>query len=88
VGKSLLPIFKGKQREPHTELYWRFNRANAIRQGNLKAIRVGQAWELYNLENDPTELNNLASQMPEKTNALAEMWEKWNQAGKSRPKGK
>ena len=88
VGKSLLPIFKGKQREPHTELYWRFNRANAIRQGNLKAIRVGKAWELYNLENDPTELNNLASQMPEKTSALAEMWEKWNQAGKSRPKGK
>jgi arylsulfatase len=88
LGKSLLPIFKGKQREPHTELYWRFNRANAIRQGNLKAIRVGKAWELYNLENDPTELNNLASQMPEKTSALAEMWEKWNQAGKSRPKGK
>ena len=88
VGKSLLPIFKGRQREPHTELYWRFNRANAIRQGNLKAIRVGKAWELYNLENDPTELNNLASQMPEKTSALAEMWEKWNQAGKSRPKGK
>lgn len=78
VGLSLLPIFQGKQREPHQEIYWRFNKANAVRQGDLKAIRAGNSWELYDLKADPTETNNLAAEYPEKTKELAEMWEKWN----------
>lgn len=78
VGLSLLPIFQGKQREPHPEIYWRFNRANAVRQGDLKVIRAGKSWELYDLKADPTETNNLAIERPEKTKELADMWEKWN----------
>ena len=78
VGLSLLPIFQGRQREPHKEIYWRFNRANAVRQGDLKAIRAGKSWELYDLDADPTEMNNLAGKHPEKTKELAEMWERWN----------
>ncbi len=78
VGLSLLPIFQGKQREPHKEIYWRFNRANAVRQGDLKAIRAGKSWELYDLKADPTETKNLAGKHPGKTKELAEMWERWN----------
>ena len=78
VGLSLLPIFQGKQREGHTEIYWRFNKANAIRQGDLKAIRAGKSWELYDLKADPTEMNNLAGEKAEKTEELAQMWERWN----------
>ena len=78
VGLSLLPIFQGKQREPHKEIYWRFNKANAVRQGDLKAIRAGKSWELYDLRADPTETNNLAGEHPKKTRELAEMWERWN----------
>ena len=79
VGLSLLPVFQGKEREPHTEIYWRFSKANAIRQGDLKAIRAGKSWELYDLKTDPTETNNLAPEQPEKARELAEMWEQWNQ---------
>lgn len=86
VGKSLLPIFKGKEREIHHEIYWRFNRANAVRQGDLKVVRAGKAWELYDLKADPTEMNNLAKQRPEKTDELSKMWEDWNQECKNRPK--
>jgi arylsulfatase len=78
VGLSLLPIFQGQQRQPHRELYWRFNKANAVRQGDLKAIRAGKSWELYDLNADPTEMNNLAGKYPEKTKELANMWEQWN----------
>jgi len=78
VGLSLLPIFHGRQRERHRELYWRFNRANAVRQGDLKAIRAGRSWELYDLSSDPTETNNLAEKYPGKTRELAGMWERWN----------
>ena len=78
VGLSLLPIFEGKQRAEHKEIYWRFNRANAVRQGNMKAIRAGKSWELYDLQADPTETRNLAKLQPEKVNELADKWELWN----------
>ncbi len=86
LGKSLLPIFKGEVREPHKEIYWHFSRANAIRQGDLKVVRAGKAWELYNLKADPTETNNLAKKMPEKTAELARMWEAWKEDYKNKPK--
>ena len=85
VGKSLLPVFKGKQREPHAEIYWHFSRANAVRQGDLKVVRAGKAWELYNLKADPTEMHNLARERPEKTAELAQMWEAWRDNCKIKP---
>lgn len=78
VGLSLMPIFEGNERVPHEEIYWRFNKANAVRQGDLKAIRAGKSWELYDLENDPTETKNLAEELPDKTKELADLWEAWN----------
>ena len=62
----------------HQEIYWRFNKANAVRQGDLKVIRAGKTWELYDLKADPTETNNLAKKNPQKTKELADMWEQWN----------
>ena len=86
VGKSLLPIFEGKAREPHAQIYWHFSRANAVRQGDLKVVRAGKAWELYDLKADPSEMNNLAKQRPGKTAELAQMWEAWRQDYKNKPK--
>ena len=87
VGKSLLPIFHGKTRESHKEIYWHFGSANAVRQGDLKAVRQGRsAWELYDLKVDPSEVNNLAKLNPEKTQELGKMWESWSKEIKSRPR--
>jgi arylsulfatase A-like enzyme len=86
VGKSLLPIFQGKQREPHEEIFWHFGSANAVRQGNLKAVRQGKKpWELYDLEKDPTEMHDLAMEMPEKAKELGNMWKAWDKKCKERP---
>jgi arylsulfatase len=85
LGKSLLPIFKGKEREPHKEIYWHFSRANAVRQGDLKVVRAGKAWELYDLKADPTETNNLAKERPKKTAELSKMWEAWREDYKKKP---
>jgi len=86
LGKSLLPVFKGEEREPHKEIYWHFSRANAVRQGDLKVVRAGKAWELYDLKTDPTETNNLAKERPEKTAELTKMWEAWREDYKNKPK--
>jgi len=86
IGKSLLPIFKGKQRESHKEIYWHFGRANAVRQGDLKVVRQGKSpWELYDLKADPSEMNDLAKDKPQKTMELANLWESWSKEIKSRP---
>ena len=78
AGKSLLPIFKGKQRRGHDVLYWQFGQAKAVRMGDWKLVRFGKAdWELYDLEQDRTELNNLAKKHPEKVKHMAALWDKW-----------
>ncbi len=89
AGKSLLPIFQGKKREGHEVFYWRFGSANAIRIGELKAVRAKSAmggWDLFDLSKDPTEMNNLAETMPEKAKEMGAMWDAWKQETDQRPK--
>ncbi len=74
-GKSLVPIFDAQQREPHDWLYFQFSNNRAIRRGNNKLVSVrGQAWELYDLSVDRTEMNNLVQQEPGLADDLEELW--------------
>ena len=57
-----------------------------MRQGDLKAVRQGKVWELYDLAKDPTEMNNLAEVRPDKTAELAKMWEDWKLDYQKKPK--
>ena len=74
-GRSLLPIFQGKTREPHETLYFHFGTDRALRQGPWKLVsaKLGR-WELYNLTEDRTELNDLAAQQPERVKTMAAEW--------------
>ena len=74
-GKSLLPIFQGKQREGHDSLYFHFGTDRALRQGDWKLVsaKLGK-WELYNLKKDRTEMNDLSNKHPEKVAAMSMEW--------------
>lgn len=70
-GRSLLPIFKGEQREQPDYFISGLDKFRMFRKGDYKIVRLnGGSWELYNLKEDPTELNNLAVTFPEKLGQL------------------
>jgi len=77
-GKSLRPLFEGKDRRGHEALYWQFGASKAIRAGKWKLVKHGKAdWELYDMEADRCELKDLAQQDPDRVAALAKMWDDW-----------
>jgi arylsulfatase len=79
-GKSLGPVFEGRQREPHAALCWEHEGNRAARQGKWKLVsrfETGNAWELYDMEADRTEMNNLAAGEPARAKELSAVWDAW-----------
>jgi arylsulfatase A-like enzyme len=77
-GKSLLPIFEGKQREKRTPIFWEHEGNRAVRDGKWKLVsRHGQKWELHDMEADRTELHDLADAQPERVKAMEALYEQW-----------
>lgn len=74
-GKSMLPIFAGKRRQPHEWLYFQFATNRAIRQGDFKLVAPrGGKWELYDLAADRSELHDLIDEQPQRAAELRELW--------------
>ncbi len=76
-GESLLPSFHSQDSHPRT-LFWEHEGNRAIRDGEWKLVGTrGGPWELYQIQQDRTELNNLAQQQPEKFDQLRTQWNAW-----------
>jgi arylsulfatase len=86
-GTSLVPAFDGKPLEREF-LAWEHDGNAAIRAGEWKLVRIGapDAWELYNIDHDRTELNNLAEQQPQRVQAMAAQWRAWAERTQVFPK--
>lgn len=82
AGKSLLSVFRTGVRDGHRELcFEHFNEKALIDASGWKIVwpNAKKAWELYDLNNDRSEMHDLAAQYPEKVKEMAaryEMWEK------------
>lgn len=80
-GVNLIPHLTGMVTvPPHPHLLWRKDKIYlAIREGNLKLIRNGQADpELYDLKADLAESKNLATEQPDITARLTATLQAWN----------
>ena len=78
-GVDLLPYVQGKKLErPHQRLFWKKQARAALRDGDWKLIRYpDRPAELYNISEDPRELNNLAEIYPERVKKMYKMIFKW-----------
>ncbi|MUH35523.1 arylsulfatase [Zobellia amurskyensis] len=86
-GKSLLPIFNGQKAVKRDYFLGYFQGARMIIRDSLKLVSDGSdgtiqhlydyPWELYNLNNDATEINNLAWQFPDLIDSLDLVYRQW-----------
>ena len=80
-GVNLLPHVTGKgSPPPHDLLYWRTGGGDsfAVRQGNMKLVKVGDRTELYDLEADVGESKDLAQTRGDLLKRLDAAREKWS----------
>jgi len=83
TGKTLLPHLKDADVSvygPEDIIGWELFGRQAIRQGPWKMITQAEPygtgnWQLFNLDDDPTEVNDLAAEYPDKMVALIVLWE-------------
>lgn len=77
-GKSLRPVFEGKQREGHENICWEHEGNTAVRQGKWKLVSsYPDWWELYDMEADRTEMHNLADRHPDRVRQMASVYKQW-----------
>ena len=83
-GMSLMPILRGENNRTfeNREVGWEAYGMDAYRRGSWKALRLplpygNNQWQLYNLHEDPGEVNDLAAQYPELTTELAQGWQRY-----------
>ena len=91
-GHTLAPIFSGSSFSREA-LYWEHEGNRAIRMGKWKLVSSASKtnsfiwdkeesldmkyWELYDMEQDRTELHNLAEKNPEIVSLMADKWLRW-----------
>lgn len=82
-GRSLLPLVTGNARQADRNIFWEHEGNRAMRRGPWKLVRKFPGeWELYNMDDDRTELKDVAHAHPERVTEMASTWQKWaDQAG-------
>lgn len=77
-GQSLVPALEGKPSQQSRPLYWSYG-GSALREDDWKLVGRRKTWELYNMAEDPNELNNLAEKHPERVKKMTEQWKAWRE---------
>ena len=84
-GRSLVSYLSGDSEAVHgpdTGTGWELFGRRAIRQGDWKAVYLPApygpgAWQLYDLSDDPGEIDDLAAAHPDKLAELLALWDRY-----------
>ncbi|MCP4811118.1 MAG: sulfatase-like hydrolase/transferase [Planctomycetaceae bacterium] len=78
-GISLRPAFENTALKRGRPIYFEHEGNRAVRDGKWKLVAKGVrgAWELYDMEQDRTEMHNLATKHPETTSRMVAQYEQW-----------
>lgn len=79
-GINLLPQLTADAAPAPRTLYWRYkgHAQRAIRDGDLKALKIREQTFLFNVVNDPLERANLKARQPSEYARLVHDWYKWS----------
>jgi arylsulfatase len=89
-GKSVLDMFKGKVAFPYagaSQVGYELFGLKAFFVGDWKILWMPEPfgpgeWELFNLKQDPAEINDLSKQHPEKLKDMIALWEQYKKDNK------
>jgi arylsulfatase len=84
-GASILSLLNGEQEQVHQDNYavgWELFGRCALRKGHWKLTKIEapfgkNRFELFNLDEDPTESNDLSVEQPEKYQELLAEWDRY-----------
>ncbi len=78
-GVSLRPAFQNAELNRGKPIYFEHEGNRAVRDGTWKLVAKGVKgeWELYDMEQDRTEMHNLVSQHPEIASRMVNQYEQW-----------
>lgn len=86
-GISFLPVLENKKYNGHAILCNEHFGAKYIRQDEWKLVaKNNEAWHLYHIANDETEMNDLAAKYPDKVKQMNELWLLWANTNRVYPK--
>lgn len=77
-GESFLDLLDGNPWRRHEPIFWEHMGNEAVREDVWKLVRKKNGpWELYNLENDRTELHDLIGGEAERATRMRGMYDHW-----------
>ena len=77
-GEDLTPLLTGAEWRREQPIFWEHEGNAAIRAGEWKLVRRhGRPWELYQMDEDRTELNDLSPGDAERVGILEAEWVAW-----------
>ena len=85
VGQSLLPVLQGATRE-RGPIFWEHEGNCAMRDGKWKLVsQFPDYWELYDMEEDRTEMHSLADQQLSRVKQMAAAYADWTKLAGVQP---
>ena len=79
-GISLLPVLEGHANTVQRAVFWRYksNAQRAMRDGDLKYLKIRENTFLFDVVQDPRERGNLRDRRPRDFGRMVAAWDTWN----------